>query len=118
MTAHNLGEPVCGHPQLESERVRAEVTRIKLSLQDLARMYRRHFDAAKKFEDLVHCLTCCISSVRFVGNLHLIGIAIPELEDDSPLGVHINRPEFSQRSFEPVKSDTVQLAEVLERCRC
>jgi hypothetical protein len=78
-------------------------------------MDRRHVHAAGKFEDLGihlhHALT-----VR-VGDLHRVGVAIPKLKDDPPPAVDVDGPEIRKRSFEFVKSDTVQLAQVTQRCR-
>jgi hypothetical protein len=47
-----------------------------------------------------------------------VGIAILELEENSPTPVHIDRPETAQIILELVQSDTVEIAEgVKRRCR-
>jgi hypothetical protein len=94
IATHDVRDPVSRDSQLESERIRGEVTRCKLGSEGPAWMDRRHLHAAGEFEDLsVHRVHAPTLSVR-VGDLHLVGIAISKLEDDPPSAVHVDGPEI------------------------
>jgi hypothetical protein len=44
-----------------------------------------------------------------------VGIAIPELEENSPSPIHVDRPEGAQITLQLVQSDTVELPERVTR---
>jgi hypothetical protein len=50
-----------------------------------------------------------------VGNVDLVGIAIPELEENSPSPIHVDRPEGAQITLQLVQSGTVELPERVKR---